>query len=74
MNGCCCCHRTETSLDSVSSVVSHHSPHFKESLEIVDLTQGHGHQHQRFKERPHDHSAVGVLVDGSVDSVSHLQY
>ena len=43
-------HRTETSLDSVSSVDSHHSPHFKESLEIVDLSQGHGHQHQRFEE------------------------
>ena len=29
--------------------------------------------YQGFKEAPHDHPAVGVLIDGAVDPVSHLK-
>ena len=56
-----------------SSFCLDHSAHFEESLEVVDLSQSHGHQHQSLEEWPHDHSAVGVLIDCSVDPVSHLQ-
>ena len=39
------------------------SPDFKEALQVVDLTQGHGHQNQRLEKRPQHHPGVGVVVD-----------
>ena len=52
----------------------YHSAHFKESLEVVDLSQCHGNKHQSLKEGPHDDSAIGVLIDCSMDPVSDLKY
>uniref|UniRef100_A0A0E9XHF9 Uncharacterized protein n=1 Tax=Anguilla anguilla TaxID=7936 RepID=A0A0E9XHF9_ANGAN len=42
------------------------SPYFKKSLQVVNLSQGHSHQHQRLKERPEHNSTVRVVVDCSV--------
>lgn len=39
------------------------SPYFKESLQVVNLSKGHGHQHQSFKEGPKHNSAVCVVID-----------
>ena len=49
------------------------TPHFKEPLEIINLPQGHGHEHQSLEERPHDDTTVCVLIDSSVNSVSDLK-
>lgn len=39
------------------------SPHFKESLQVVNLSEGHGHQHQSLEEGPQHHPAVRVVID-----------
>lgn len=38
------------------------SPHFKKPLQVVNLSQGHGHQHQSLEERPEHHATVCVVV------------
>lgn len=46
--------------------------HFKEALQIIDLTERHSNKNERLEEGPHDDARVGGLVDGPVDAVSHL--
>ncbi len=47
------------------------SPHFKESLQVVNLSKGHGHQHQSLKERPQHHPAVRVVIDWRTETKIH---
>ena len=58
---------------NLKSHKSHNPSDFKKSLEVINLSQSHGHQYQSLKERPHDNSAVGVFIDSSVDPVPHLK-
>lgn len=37
--------------------------HFKEPLQVVDLSKGHDKQYRSFKYRPHNHTGVGALVN-----------
>lgn len=39
------------------------SPHFKKPLQIINLSQGHGHQHEGLEERPQHYSTVRVVVN-----------
>ena len=57
---------------SAGNQFSNHTPHFEESLEVINLTKSHGDQDKGLEHWPHDDSAVGVFVDCSVDSVSDL--
>lgn len=41
----------------------HDSPYFEKSLQVVNLSEGHGDEHQGFEEGPQHHSAVGVVVN-----------
>lgn len=43
--------------------VLHNSAHFEKPLQVVDLSQSHGHQNQGFEERPENHPAVRVVID-----------
>lgn len=45
------------------SLVLHNSPHLEKSLQVVDLSKGHGYQHKGFKEGPKHHSAVCVVIN-----------
>lgn len=44
--------------------------HLEEALEVVDLAERHGNQHQRLEERPQHNARVGVVVDSSMNPLS----
>jgi len=52
--------RTHKAHQGFSAVPSYNTPHFKEALEVEDLTQGHGHEQEGLKERPEHNARVGV--------------
>ena len=45
-------------------------PDLEESLEVVDLSEGHGDEDEGLEEGPHDDAGVCVFVDGPVDAVT----
>ena len=51
-------------------MISNDSSDFKESFQVVDLAEGHGHEDEGLEEGPHDDAGVGVLVYGPMDAVS----
>lgn len=53
-------------LGSIGKGLLNNPPDFKKSLQVVDLSQCHGNKNKSFEEGPKDHSAVCVVVDGSV--------
>lgn len=46
---------------------------FEESLEVVNLPEGHDEEDGRFEDGPHHHSGVCALVDRAMDAVAHLK-
>lgn len=40
-----------------------HSSYFKKSLEVVDLSKGHGYKNKGFKKGPPYHAAIGVVIN-----------
>lgn len=54
-----------------SNPTSHNSSHFKESLQIVDLSDGHCHQDHSLEERPPYDTTVGWLVNATMNTVSY---
>ena len=44
---------------------------FKKSFQVVDLSESHCNEDEGLEEGPHDDPRVGVLVDGSVDTVAN---
>lgn len=51
---------------------SHDPSDLEEALEVVDLADGHGDQHQSLEEGPQHDARVRALVDGSVNFVSDI--
>lgn len=49
------------------------SSDLEEALQVVDLSQGHRHQHGGLEHGPQNHTRVGALVDGTVNSIADLE-
>ena len=45
---------------------------FKETFEIIDLANCHGHQNKSFEKWPQNHSTVAIFVNGAMNSISNF--
>ena len=44
-------------------VTSNDPSDFEEALQVVYLSEGHGNQKKRFKQRPPHHAGISIVID-----------
>ena len=49
-----------------------YTAHFKESLQVVDLTDSHCQEDQSLEKGPEDNAGIRVLVDAAVNTLTNL--